>query len=87
MLSAMASRRTVFLDSATYVDLTSTGNLRLIRDHQVRDRIVQYFSMIERLELILEKPRSMGALALARRHRPGSPARPVPGPSAAFRRE
>lgn len=62
MLSAMASRRTVFLDSATYVDLTSTGNLRLIRDHQVRDRIVQYFSMIERLELILEKPPLYGRI-------------------------
>ncbi len=55
MLSTLAVRRTVRLDSATYEDLISTGNLGLIQNRDLRDQIVQYFSNIERLELVMEK--------------------------------
>ena len=55
MLVAVSVRRTLFLDSAAYTDLISTGNLGLIRDRDLRDRITRYFSDSERRELIVEK--------------------------------
>ena len=55
MLVAVSLRRTLFLNSAAYTDLISTGNLGLIRDRDLRDRITRYFSDAERRELIVEK--------------------------------
>ncbi len=55
MLSAVSVRRTLSLDSAAYTDLVSTGNLTLITDRDLRDRIIRYFSDTERRELIVEK--------------------------------
>lgn len=54
-LTKLTVRRTLFLDSAAYTDLTSTGNLGLIKDRQLRSEIVHYFSAIKRRELIVEK--------------------------------
>jgi hypothetical protein len=53
--SAMTSRLTFKLVSAVYTDLTSTGNLALIRSHELRDNIVGYFAEAQRIELIIEK--------------------------------
>lgn len=58
MLTHLYDRRTVFLESAAYTDLISTGNLELIRDRSLRDRIIRYFAMMERSELIIEKNNS-----------------------------
>jgi hypothetical protein len=43
-LSNLVDRRTMILRDATYQDLISTGNLRLIRDRRLRDEIVGYYS-------------------------------------------
>jgi hypothetical protein len=42
-LTQLVDRRTMVLREATYQDLLSTGNLRLIRNRQLRDRIVDYY--------------------------------------------
>ena len=42
-LSKLSARRTLALRAATYQDLLSTGNLRLIRNRQLRDQIVEYY--------------------------------------------
>lgn len=42
-LSKLAARRTLALREATYQDLLSTGNLRLIRNRELRDQIVEYY--------------------------------------------
>jgi hypothetical protein len=55
MLSEISVRRTLSIDSAVYADLTSTGNLQLIRDPELRRHVVQYFASVERSELIAEK--------------------------------
>jgi hypothetical protein len=55
MLSEMSVRRTLSIVSAAYADLTSTGNLQLIRDADLRRRLVTYFAEVERAELIVEK--------------------------------
>ncbi len=55
MLTAIASRRTIFLQSAAFEDLTSTGNLGLIKDRDLRDHIVQTFSQMARSEIVMEK--------------------------------
>lgn len=55
MLAEMSVRRTLRVDSAAYTDLTSTGNLQLIRDQDLRRELVRYFADTERSELIAEK--------------------------------
>lgn len=55
MLGEMSVRRTFSVVSAAYADLTSTGNIRLIRDTDLRRQLVRYFADIERSELIAEK--------------------------------
>jgi hypothetical protein len=42
-LQRLTVRRTLTLQNATYQDLISTGNLRLIRNRELRDRIVDYY--------------------------------------------
>jgi hypothetical protein len=54
-LSSMSARRTLRLVSAAYTDLTSTGNLRLIRSRSLRDQLLRYFAEVARIELIIEK--------------------------------
>jgi hypothetical protein len=55
MLSEMSVRRTLSIVSAAYADLTSTGNLQLIRSPDLRRQLVHYFADVERSELIVEK--------------------------------
>ena len=55
MLSEMSIRRTLSIVSAAYTDLTSTGNLQLIHDPDLRGQLVHYFADIERSELVAEK--------------------------------
>ena len=49
---ALILRRTVRLPRAAYTDLLSTGNLRIIRDSELRDAIVQFYESAERAEAI-----------------------------------
>ena len=46
-LSNLGTRRTMALRDATYQDLLSTGNLRLIRNRALRDQIVDYYGATE----------------------------------------
>jgi hypothetical protein len=55
MLGELSIRRTLTVDSAAYTDLTSTGNLQLIANQDLRRKIVRYFADTERSELIMEK--------------------------------
>lgn len=57
-LTHLFDRRTVFLQSAAYTDIVSTGNLELIRDRSLRDRLINYFASMDRSELIIEKNNS-----------------------------
>jgi hypothetical protein len=54
-LGQLTSRRTLRLGRATYTDLLSTGNLRLIRNTALRDRIVRLYETNERAQLIRER--------------------------------
>lgn len=58
LLSALAGRRTLMIDSAAFTDLTSTGNIRLIQNTELRSRIVRHFADMERIELVIEKNNS-----------------------------
>lgn len=42
-LSHLGERRTLLLRNATYLDMLNTGNLRLIRDTKLRDRITGFY--------------------------------------------
>jgi hypothetical protein len=54
-LMRLTSRRTLRLTRATYTDLLSTGNLRLIRTSALRDRIVGLYEANERMLVIRDR--------------------------------
>jgi type II secretory pathway pseudopilin PulG len=54
-LSEISVRRTLRVESAAYADMTSTGNLQLVRNADLRRQVVRYFAATERSELIAEK--------------------------------
>ena len=51
-LAMLVSRRTLSLSSATYDQIVSSGHLQLIRNHELRNRIVRFFATMERNERI-----------------------------------
>jgi hypothetical protein len=53
-LALLVSRRTISLRSATYDQMVSSGHLQLIRNHELRNRIVAYFAAMERNERITD---------------------------------
>ena len=57
-LGRLLVRRTVRLKDGTYQDMISTGNLRLIRNHTLRDSIVDFFESTTRLFDIINKNNS-----------------------------
>lgn len=52
LLSALHSRRTVSLVSATYDQMVSSGHLQLIRNQELRDKVVRHFAQMRRYEQI-----------------------------------
>jgi len=54
LLAMLVSRRTLSLSSATYDQMVSSGHLQLIRDHELRNRIVRFFVTMERNERIMQ---------------------------------
>lgn len=54
-LHHLTTRRTIRLARATYSDMLATGNLRLIRDAGLRDRIVKLYEANERWTTIIDR--------------------------------
>jgi hypothetical protein len=54
-LSHLANRRTLRLQAATYRDLLSTGNLRLIRNPELRDAIVRLYEEADRTTTVVDR--------------------------------
>lgn len=55
LLSQLAARSTLKIDSPTFQELQSSGHLDLIRDRALRGRIVEYFFQIRRWESALDR--------------------------------
>lgn len=55
LMGVLSARRTLSLNSTTYSQMVSSGHLQLIRNRELRDRIVRYFADLERNERIAEK--------------------------------
>lgn len=54
-LDHLTTRRTIRLARATYSDMLATGNLRLIRDAVLRDRIVELYEANDRWSTIIDR--------------------------------
>lgn len=54
-LDHLTMRRTIRLARATYSDMLATGNLRLVRDAALRDRIVKLYEANERWSTIIDR--------------------------------
>jgi hypothetical protein len=55
LLTSLSGRRTLSLVSSTYEQMVSSGHLQLIRDRELRDRIVRHFALLKRDEAIFSK--------------------------------
>lgn len=55
ILTQLGARRTLKIDSPTFLDLRSSGRLGLIADPELRSFIVSYFFGIQRWEAIIDK--------------------------------
>ena len=55
LLTSLSGRRTVSLVSSTYEQMVSSGQLQLIRDRELRDKIVRHFARLKRDEQIFGK--------------------------------
>ena len=55
IMTQLGARRTLKIDSPTFLDLQSSGRLGLISDPDLRDFIVSYFFGIQRWEAVIEK--------------------------------
>jgi hypothetical protein len=55
LLTALSDRRTLSLVSATYEQMVSSGHLQLIRNRNLRDKLVRYFALMKRDEAIIGK--------------------------------
>lgn len=58
-LNQLTARRTLRFARATYTDLLSTGNLRLIRNASLRDQVVDFYERAERMLLIRDRNNQM----------------------------
>ena len=58
-LNQLTARRTLRLARATYTDLLSTGNLRLIRNASLRDQVVDFYERAERTVVIRDRNNQM----------------------------
>lgn len=77
-LSQLTMRRTLRMESPTFADLQSSGNLEIISDPALRADIISYFFYTRRLEAVIDKNNESfvdnGWLVFARAS--GIPARP-----------
>ena len=55
LLTSLSGRRTLTLVSSTYEQMVSSGHLQLIRDRELRDKIVRHFALLKRDEQIFGK--------------------------------
>jgi hypothetical protein len=55
LLTSLSGRRTLSLVSSTYEQMVSSGHLQLIRDRELRDKIVRHFALLKRDEQIFGK--------------------------------
>lgn len=51
MLTTLADRRSFSLDTPTFADMMNTGNLAIIENRSLRDRIIQEFSAMKQWEM------------------------------------
>lgn len=54
-LSQLTMRRTLRIESPTFTDLQSSGNLEVISDAALRAEIISYFFFARRLEAVIDK--------------------------------
>lgn len=54
-LERLATRRTLRFNPTTYMDLTGTGNIRLVRNRALRDRVAKYYENTERTAAIIQR--------------------------------
>lgn len=52
-------RRTFVVNDPTFTDLVSSGNIKLIKDLNKKDQIIQYYQDLERIEKIVQNNNSL----------------------------
>ena len=55
LASSLTSRKTFVITDPTYTDLISSGNINIIRNQAYKDKLLNYYQELERIEKIIQK--------------------------------
>ena len=55
----LTSRKTFVITDPTYTDLLSSGNINLIKDQSYKDKLLNYYQELERIETVIQNNNSL----------------------------
>ena len=55
----LTSRKTFVITDPTYTDLISSGNIKLIKNFSIKDKLIKYYQELERIEKIIQSNNSL----------------------------
>ena len=58
-LGAMASRRTFANTNPVYIELISSGNIELLKNENFKDKLINYYQELERIEKVIDRNNSL----------------------------
>jgi competence protein ComGC len=59
LASSLTSRKTFVITDPTYTDLISSGNINIIRNQAYKDKLLNYYQELERIEKIIQNNNSL----------------------------
>jgi len=58
-LILLQSRKTFLINDPTYTDMLSSGNINIIKNKKFKDKLIQYYQELERIEKIIQNNNSL----------------------------
>lgn len=58
-LTLLQSRKTFLINDPTYTDMLSSGNIDIIKNKNIKDKLIQYYQELERIERIIQNNNSL----------------------------
>ena len=58
-LTLLQSRKTFLINDPTYTDMLSSGNIDIIKNKNIKDKLIQYYQELERIEKIIQNNNSL----------------------------
>ena len=58
-VTVLANRKTFVITDPTYTDLISSGNINIIKNQAIKDKLLNYYQELERIEKIIQNNNSL----------------------------